>query len=137
GVYDESHRRALYNTPTTHRTYSTLDGLFASSQEEQTFASTYNAGVLLQETQHRRKHQARDPSTSNAYYVPVGVDSNVPIDPDMSMAHASQVYSDLPNSSDFLGLSFSGSCQDSVHGSGQRGGDGSDTEVVLESQFFH
>ncbi|KAI3857621.1 hypothetical protein MKW98_028885 [Papaver atlanticum] len=135
-MFDESCRRALYNTPTTHRSSKTSDGLFTSSQEEQTFASTYNAGVSLEETQYRRKRAAGDPSTSNVYYVPYGPESNVHVEPHMSMAHGSPICSDLPNSSEFLGLSLGGSWQGSVHGSGHRGEDSVDMEVVPESQFF-
>ncbi|KAI3867438.1 hypothetical protein MKX03_006476 [Papaver bracteatum] len=79
---------------------------------------------------------AADPSSSNAYYVPYGIGSNLPVDPNPSMAHGSPINSDLPNYSEFLGLSLGGSWQDSVHGSGHSGDDGVDMEVVPESQFF-
>ncbi|KAI3831384.1 hypothetical protein MKX03_024770, partial [Papaver bracteatum] len=115
-VYDKTRRRALYNTPTTFRSSGTSDSLFNSSQKELIFPSTYSAGVSLPETQPRRKHLAADPSASNAYYVPYGVDSNLHVDPNPSMGHVSPMLSDLPNSSEFLGLSLGGSWQGSVHG---------------------
>ncbi|KAI3866902.1 hypothetical protein MKX03_027135, partial [Papaver bracteatum] len=135
-VYDETRHRELHNTPITLRSSGTYENLFNSSQEEHIFPNTYSAGVSLAETQPRRKRPATDPSSSNAYYVPYGVESNLPVEPNPSMGNVSPMLSDLPNSSEFLGLSLDGSWHGSVHGSGQRGDDGADTEVVPESQFF-
>ncbi|KAI3897785.1 hypothetical protein MKX03_013691, partial [Papaver bracteatum] len=33
GIYDESRRRALYNTPTTHHSSQTYDGLMYSKED--------------------------------------------------------------------------------------------------------